>query len=459
MQPLKSVMPLALLLALNNVAMAGPGLITYQGRLTDSAGQPIPTPVEVTFTFWDAPTGGTPLGGGFSDTDSVTPDIHGTWSTLIGDDPDNLIPATVFEGDSVWLNLRVNGENLAPRQRITSVGFAMRSQHAGDANTLAGRLPESFAPAGHAHSASDIASGMLPDARIEDALTISALGSVDAAAIQSGMLAAERIPAVIARDSEILPAVLAGDGPGSTLYADTVDGKHASQLTPPTSVGGLSGGTITSDVTVQGKLTATTIVQAGPSPSAGFTIGAGDVVAADDLLAANNLGLAGGGNDGSIFIKKSDGTLDAVTISGANRSFQINPPKTRYLSLGRYIIPLVDYDTRELRDCWVNDSQYLYAHDTDKAYGFFGVHLPQGAIVTALDVWGQTAESSHEFRCYLHRKALTSSAIYQTMAEVTSSNTDMTLSDTSIASSEIDNGSFEYYVFMDRTTFFRLAKP
>jgi hypothetical protein len=42
-------------MALTTEATAAPGLINYQGRLTNASGQPITTPIQVTFTFWDEP--------------------------------------------------------------------------------------------------------------------------------------------------------------------------------------------------------------------------------------------------------------------------------------------------------------------------------------------------------------------------------------------------------------------
>jgi len=116
-------------------AWAAPGLINYQGRLTDSSGNPIIAVTNVTFTFWDAETGGGQLGSGFSDTDTVTPDSDGIYSTEIGDDPGSLIPASVFGGDSVWLNVNVGGEDLVPRLRIDSAGFAIHAAHADTATT------------------------------------------------------------------------------------------------------------------------------------------------------------------------------------------------------------------------------------------------------------------------------------------------------------------------------------
>lgn len=145
---------------------AAPGLINYQGRLTDNLGAPITSSVNITFTFWDAETGGNQLGTGFSDTDSVLPDSNGIYTTLIGDDPGNLVPESIFSGNAVWLNINVNSEDLVPRMRITSVGYAINSdtidgKHASDFATAAGVekvIRDYVVDAGQTISAGDIVS-------------------------------------------------------------------------------------------------------------------------------------------------------------------------------------------------------------------------------------------------------------------------------------------------------------
>ena len=77
---------LGLSVLLSTSSFSIPGLINYQGRLTDSVGNPITSTVEVTFTLWSAESGGSQLGGAFSDADMVTPDADGIYSTLIGDE-------------------------------------------------------------------------------------------------------------------------------------------------------------------------------------------------------------------------------------------------------------------------------------------------------------------------------------------------------------------------------------
>lgn len=60
---------------------------------------------------------------------------------------------------------------------------------------------------------------------------VSLLGHLHAGAeIASGTVADARIASSLARDSEVLSLVLAGDGPGSTLDADTLDGRQGSAL-------------------------------------------------------------------------------------------------------------------------------------------------------------------------------------------------------------------------------------
>ena len=72
-----------------------------------------------------------------------------------------------------------------------------------DADLLDGSHASVFALASHPHSGADITSGTVADARIDP---------------------------VIARDSEIMPTVLANDGVGSGLDADRLDGLQASSF-------------------------------------------------------------------------------------------------------------------------------------------------------------------------------------------------------------------------------------
>ena len=133
-----SLVMLGLSVLLSTSSFSLPGLINYQGRLTDSVGNPITNTVEVTFTLWSAESGGSQLGGAFSDADMVTPDADGIYSTLIGDEAGDQVSASVFENDGVWLNVNVAGEDLTPRTRITSVGASLYAETAGTVDGLEG---------------------------------------------------------------------------------------------------------------------------------------------------------------------------------------------------------------------------------------------------------------------------------------------------------------------------------
>ena len=356
----------AFMLTLAVPAMAAPGLIHYQGRLTNPSGQPITTPVDITFTFWSAETGGVQLGSGFSDTDTVTPDASGIYSTLIGDDPGNLIPASIFAGNSIWLNVRINLENLTPRGRIVSVGYALRSAHADTADTattatrslvatqadnagkLGGQPLSALAAKAHTHAAGDTISGMFSDALVTNTLTVSSAGSVDGGAIKSGTVAAARIDAAIARVTGILPAVLAGDGPGSTLDADKLDGKESSAFAATAHAH--KAGDITSGMFSDALVTNTLTVSALGSVD-GSAIKSGTVAAARiDAAIARDIEimpavLAGDGTGSTLDADTLDGQQASAFMSAASDNWVNTSGDTMTGALtvtGSSITPLVD---------------------------------------------------------------------------------------------------------------------
>ena len=83
----KFITMLVLLMAFNVSAQSVPGTINHQGQLLDSGGSPITTEVTVIFSLWDNVSAGTQLGSAWSDSDLVTPDANGVFSTDIGDEP------------------------------------------------------------------------------------------------------------------------------------------------------------------------------------------------------------------------------------------------------------------------------------------------------------------------------------------------------------------------------------
>jgi hypothetical protein len=97
-------------------------LVSYQGRLTNSAGMPVSGVVAMTFGIYANPAGGTRL---WYENQAVTV-TAGIYSVLLGSvrplNPDTIAGAA---GGERYLEVRVNGEALNPRTRISAVPTAM----------------------------------------------------------------------------------------------------------------------------------------------------------------------------------------------------------------------------------------------------------------------------------------------------------------------------------------------
>jgi hypothetical protein len=127
-------------------AFSVPTTMTYQGRLTDNSPQQVPVDgtVEMTFSIWDADTGGSLL---WSEpqfgTVTVYP-VKGVFNVLLGSYGVPL-PPSVFAGGAVrYLEITVGGETLAPRQRIGTVGFAAQAERSADTDKLSGQVPANW---------------------------------------------------------------------------------------------------------------------------------------------------------------------------------------------------------------------------------------------------------------------------------------------------------------------------
>ncbi|HAU99335.1 MAG TPA: hypothetical protein DCW55_03820, partial [Candidatus Pacebacteria bacterium] len=102
-------------------------VLSFQGRLTDSAQTPIVIPTNTSFRLFSVDSGGTALWD--SSTCSVDPDQDGIFSVLLGSDCGGAIASSVFtENQNVYLEVVVSGETLAPRQQIATVGYALNSE-------------------------------------------------------------------------------------------------------------------------------------------------------------------------------------------------------------------------------------------------------------------------------------------------------------------------------------------
>ena len=162
-------------------AWAVPQLINYQGKLSDSAGDPLDGTYDVTFYLYTVDSGG---GSIWDESQSVTL-ADGLYSVQLGTD-NPPFPAGLFDNESLYLEVAIynpdtsSWETLSPRQRLTSVAYAMKAESVVD-------------------------------------------GAVNTAMIAEGAVTSSKI-----QDGATLAEIIDNDGTGSGLDADLLDGLSAS---------------------------------------------------------------------------------------------------------------------------------------------------------------------------------------------------------------------------------------
>ena len=92
-------------------------LISYQGTLTNQTGAPVNTTVTMQFRLYDAASGGNLKWGPETQNVQVT---NGLFNVLLGSVA--AINPTNLTGD-LWLDIKVNSEQLTPRERLTTVPY------------------------------------------------------------------------------------------------------------------------------------------------------------------------------------------------------------------------------------------------------------------------------------------------------------------------------------------------
>jgi hypothetical protein len=125
---------------------AVPSQINFQGRLTDNSPTqaPIDGTAQMSFSIWDATSGGNELWAEPASGTIPVPVVKGIFSILLGGSGVPL-PPTVFDGEgNLYLQIVVDGETLQPRQAIGSVPYAVRADAASDAGALGGQPPQSW---------------------------------------------------------------------------------------------------------------------------------------------------------------------------------------------------------------------------------------------------------------------------------------------------------------------------
>lgn len=107
-------------------ADAAPNVLSFSGKLSTAEG-PVQGPVNINFEVFTDPTGGTSM---WSDSAALTVE-QGFVSVLLGR-ANNPINETVFDGGDRFLEITIQGEVLSPRLQITSVPYAIQSNHTAD---------------------------------------------------------------------------------------------------------------------------------------------------------------------------------------------------------------------------------------------------------------------------------------------------------------------------------------
>lgn len=112
-----------------------PKMINYQGKITTPQGALISDTFSMVFSIYADSTGGTPL---WTETQPSVKVEYGVFSVLLGSV--NPIPASVFDGNTRYLGLKVGNDNeMIPRKAIVSVGYAY---HSGTADTAHFAMPD-----------------------------------------------------------------------------------------------------------------------------------------------------------------------------------------------------------------------------------------------------------------------------------------------------------------------------
>jgi hypothetical protein len=104
-----------------------PGLISYQGTLTDEGGAALDTTVSMTFSIYNDSTGGGLI---WTESQPSVAVAAGVFNVLLG--RVSAIDDSVFDDPGRWLGIRVGGDaEMSPRERMASVPYAMKTAGGG----------------------------------------------------------------------------------------------------------------------------------------------------------------------------------------------------------------------------------------------------------------------------------------------------------------------------------------
>ncbi|MEO0077873.1 MAG: hypothetical protein ABIK86_02615, partial [candidate division WOR-3 bacterium] len=135
-------------------AVTIPRMLSYQGKLTDTAGRAVrDSEYTVLFGLYTVPSGGSAF---WNETQTVRTK-SGLFSVLLG----SVTPiGSMPDAGAAYLGMAVaGGAELTPRLRIASAAYAFLTERAGNSDLLQGRDTTTFSRAGHNHDATYVNEG------------------------------------------------------------------------------------------------------------------------------------------------------------------------------------------------------------------------------------------------------------------------------------------------------------
>jgi hypothetical protein len=227
---------IALLTTINaGAAFAVPQTINYQGYLTDPDGIPLDVTVDMTFSVYDAAEGGVAV---WNESHSGVIVTEGIFNVVLGE-TSPFSPAD-FAGDR-YLGVQVGIDaEMTPRQKFTSVAFAIAAEYAsavGDGTVTTASLSDTAVTSG----------------KIADESVVAA--KIAAGAITTDKVGVDAITGDKISDGTVTAADIS-DGSGSGLDADLLDGLEASAFMSAAADNWVntSGDAMTGDLAVSGKV-------------------------------------------------------------------------------------------------------------------------------------------------------------------------------------------------------------
>ncbi|GEM_PF-3206396 len=210
-------------------AQSIPQEISFQGKLSDSAGNPVTTSVDIRFRLYNAVTGGTHLWQEIHA--GVTPDGNGLYHVMLGSvTAFSTIPLAFDE--TYWVEVEVSPasagsyETLSPRYQLSTSPYAFRAGSLEGLDATVGEINQALQGIDAAVTAtalSDLTNGATngdsyhTHATAGDADTVDGLHAQAAASPNGGDL--------LALDGAgVFPVSAIPQGIGSTLDADLLDG-------------------------------------------------------------------------------------------------------------------------------------------------------------------------------------------------------------------------------------------